>query len=500
MISLSKFLFGHHETSAGFLNESVIHEAVRVGDYSKAINAISKLLNKYSIFLSPVSSSIEIEGKHYMSFTAMAFKGSGDVPGALINWSADSKSADIASIAFTSNMMAAMNARNFGEEYKYELVVPMVGVSIAKCTDLIKRVLTGDISMDEKSIKEWLGDALITEATDPALQKEINNTKMKLNSARKRGNQELVSKHEARLHELLDKKLELGTNVTVRAVVDSTITKAEEELEERVDPETRFEDMRRYIGGVLKGIRPLALLCGAPGVGKTFRVMRDIKSMGKEMGRDYVLCKGKVTAPQLYKSFFMAQEKGQFVVFDDCDSIFDDANTINILKAAFDSGEERWISWRTSTGVEMDDSDPDEYMIIQKYGLEQNRNGKYKLPSIFEFKGGGIIITNLRAGMIDTAVRNRALICDLDFTVNEILDLVRGVMPFIRPDDLDDRSKAKALKYLERMVDEGKSVEISIRSFATCAEIYTFGAPDKDAERMISEQMRLQVARGGKRY
>ena len=488
-----------------FLSQPNVTEAVRVGDYGKAINTISKLLNKYSIFLSPVSSSIEMEGKHYMSFTAMAFKGSGDVPGALINWSADSRSAEIASIAFTSNMMAAMDARNFGEEYKYELVVPMVGVSIAKCTDLIKRVLIGDISMDEKSIKEWLGDALISEAmvqeaTDPALQKEINNTKMKLNSARKRGNQELVAKHEARLHELLDKKLELGTNVTVRAVVDSTITKAEEELEERVDPETRFEDMRRYIGGVLKGIRPLALLCGAPGVGKTFRVMRDIKSMGKEMGRDYVLCKGKVTAPQLYKSFFMAQEKGQFVVFDDCDSIFDDANTINILKAAFDSGEERWISWRTSTGVEMDDSDPDEFEIIQKYGLEQNRNGKYKLPSIFEFKGGGIIITNLRAGMIDTAVRNRALICDLDFTVTEILDLVRGVMPFIRPDDLDDRSKAKALKYLERMVDEGKSVEISIRSFATCAEIYTFGAPDKDAERMISEQMRLQVARGGKRY
>lgn len=500
MISLSKFLFGGHGSTDTSLNESVIIEAVRVGDYGKAINTISKLLNKYSIFLSPVSSSIEMEGKHYMSFTAMAFKGSGDVPGALINWSADTRSAEIASIAFTSNMMAAMDARNFGEEYKYELVVPMVGVSIAKCTDLIKRVLTGDIAIDGKSIKEWLGDALITEATDPALQKEINNTKMKLNSARKRGNQELVAKHEARLHELLDKKLELGTNVTVRAVVDQTIKQAEAELEERVDPETRFEDMRRYIGGVLKGIRPLALLCGAPGVGKTFRVMRDIKSMGKEMGRDYILCKGKVTAPQLYKSFFMAQEKGQFVVFDDCDSIFDDANTINILKAAFDSGEERWISWRTSTGVEMDDSDPDEYMIIQKYGLEQNRNGKYKLPNIFEFKGGGIIITNLRAGMIDTAVRNRALICDLDFTVTEILDLVRGVMPFIRPDDLDDRSKAKALKYLERMVDEGKPVEISIRSFATCAEIYTFGAPDKDAERMISGQMRLQVARGGKRY
>ena len=129
-----------------------------------------------------------------------------------------------------------------------------------------------------------------------------------------------------------------------------------------------------------------------------------------------------------------------------------------------------------------------------------DNKGRFFYPKELETKGGMIIITNMNAGQIDTAIKNRALLCDLNFTTDEVLDIVRKLSPKIKLDVLSKESKEKALAYLQELADKKAPMEISIRSFTLVAGLYSSNAPEAAIQRRIREQMKLQFARGGKKY
>ena len=181
---------------------------------------------------------------------------------------------------------------------------------------------------------------------------------------------------------------------------------------------------------------------------------------------------------------------------DDCDSVFKDGDAINLLKAAFDSSDERWVSWNISSPIPM----PTELAEVCDDAVWNENKNRWEYPKEFLYEGGGIVITNFNAGQIDTAIRNRALICDLSFTVQEVLDLIRGLAPKIGVGVVSTEAKERALDYLQYLADRKAPVELSIRSFTLCAELYMSDAPEKSIRRMINEQMRLQFARGGHKY
>jgi hypothetical protein len=62
------------------------------------------------------------------------------------------------------------------------------------------------------------------------------------------------------------------------------------------------------------------------------------------------------------------------IVFDDCDSVFQDDLSLNILKAALDSGKKRRIYWNSDSAM------------LRREGV----------PDMFDFKGSCIFITNLQ--------------------------------------------------------------------------------------------------------
>ena len=180
------------------------------------------------------------------------------------------------------------------------------------------------------------------------------------------------------------------------------------------------------------------------------------------------------------------------------------AETItNLIKAATDSSDERIVSYGTSKPPIMSE---EEYMSLSPEdqeicGTMMIRNSVvYTYPKSFITKGSLIIITNRNAGQIDTAVRNRGLICDLEFTVEECLGLVKSIMPAIMPNKLSIEAKLKALKYLEDLAGNKSKMEISIRSFVTVSKVFEDVDDDGQAERMIKEQMRLQSLKGGRKY
>lgn len=285
---------------------------------------------------------------------------------------------------------------------------------------------------------------------------------------------------------------DLECSVKKNVSVSSTITgaaEAEKKIETaKSDPKTAFKEMQMYVKMVIKGIQPAVILCGAPGIGKTFRVKQQLKAAGYTMTADNTV-KGKCTPRQLYLTLYNNKGKGDIVLVDDADSLVGPKapeDCINILKAALDStadDEGRLVSYKVSGELKDDEGQP--------------------VPKSHYNKCGMIVITNYSVGQIDTALRNRAFTQSLDFSTKDLLQIIRDIMPNIESNRLSMTSKAKAMNYLEKLVEEGKPIEVSCRSFITCARIYENSEEDDDlglAEKMIAEQMRNQSLRGGKKW
>lgn len=83
---------------------------------------------------------------------------------------------------------------------------------------------------------------------------------------------------------------DLECSVKKNVSVSSTIAgaaEAEKKIESvKSDPKTAFKEMQLYVKMVIKGIQPAVILCGAPGIGKTFRVKQQLKAAGYTMTAD----------------------------------------------------------------------------------------------------------------------------------------------------------------------------------------------------------------------
>lgn len=178
--------------------------------------------------------------------------------------------------------------------------------------------------------------------------------------------------------------------------------------------------------------------------------------------------------------------KGDIVLIDDADGLVGPGapeDCINILKAALDStsdDEGRLINYGVSGKLVDDEGTP--------------------LPKKFYYNGGIIVITNYQAGSLDTALRGRSFIQDIHFTVEDILQRIKEVMPEIDSANLSAKSKIKAYDYLIELSNADAEMEVSIRTFCICAKIFetASGDPDfdeDDVKSMIKEQMKLQAQR-----
>ena len=149
---------------------------------------------------------------------------------------------------------------------------------------------------------------------------------------------------------------------------------------------TRFETLDTMTHAVCDGIVRGMIVSGPPGIGKSFGVeqilevyesMHSLKTeaAGKnsKLFNKTEVVKGSVTPIGLYQTLYNMKDKGDIVVFDDCDTVLLDDVSLNMLKAALDSGSKRTISWKSESAA------------LKREGI----------PDRFEFKAGVIFITNL---------------------------------------------------------------------------------------------------------
>lgn len=248
------------------------------------------------------------------------------------------------------------------------------------------------------------------------------------------------------------------------------------------DPDTIFEDIDAYVDMVIKRIQPSLIICGLPGVGKTHNVTKRIKSNGlveiepmnfpddaslkdlkdmnidplEETNGDWVHIKGASTAYMMYVNLFKYKDK--LIVFDDCDSVFKDKDGINVLKGALDSGAKRIISWASKS-------------TMSKNAIA---------PPRFEFKGRIIFISNLSMEKIDSAVRSRSFVVDINLKREDVIKRIKTILPHIGSDlevPLKMEAKERALSFLADAVNNGDEIEISIRTLVNFAKIAQSGIP-----------------------
>ena len=287
-------------------------------------------------------------------------------------------------------------------------------------------------------------------------------------------------------------KMRLSKGIDVSLETTPEEIQAQEKLEkEGKDPKQAFKEMAVYVKTVISGLQPGVIICGAPGVGKTYRVMKQLEAAGYRDGHNMEIIKGKATARQLYLSLYNYKQKGNILVIDDADALVGPKapeDCINMLKAALDSTsteEGRKVSYRV-TGTLYDDD-----------GVE--------IPKTLYYKGGVIVITNYSAGQLDTALRGRTFVQELDFSNEQLLQVIEDIIDSLGGGLISMRSKTKALNYLKELAHSGADMEISVRTFNTCARLFAVcendpDMSDEDVESMIKEQMKNQSLRGGQKF
>lgn len=335
---------------------------------------------------------------------------------------------------------------------------------------------------------QWINETELEDRKKEVYAKMKANTDPDIGKALYKEYRQILNAIKGGATSLEDLECSVKKNVSVSSSIPGA-AEAQKKIEiAKSDPKTAFKEMQLYVKMVIKGIQPAVILCGAPGIGKTFRVKQQLKAAGYTMTADNTV-KGKCTPRQLYLTLYNNKGKGDIVLVDDADSLVGPKapeDCINILKAALDStsdDEGRLVSYKVSGELKDDEGVP--------------------VPKSHYNKCGMIVITNYSVGQIDTALRNRAFTQSLDFSTKDLLEIIREIMPNIESNRLSMTSKAKAMNYLEKLVEEGKPIEVSCRSFITCARIYENAEDDEAlqlAEKMIAEQMRNSAIRGGKKF
>ena len=121
-------------------------------------------------------------------------------------------------------------------------------------------------------------------------------------------------------------------------------------------------------GTIQKNVRAM-VVTGAPGVGKTYTV----ENILEHSGTKHEIVRGTLSAINLYKLAYRNRKAGNVVVLDDADSIFNDEDALNLLKALCDTSSVRRVSWMKESHALLDDD----------------------VPQQFEFDGAIIFISNL---------------------------------------------------------------------------------------------------------
>lgn len=159
---------------------------------------------------------------------------------------------------------------------------------------------------------------------------------------------------------------------------------------------------------------------------------------------------GHVTPLAMYNDLYKYRGAGDVSVFDDCDAVFVNGQSLNILKAATDTRPDRKISWNSSS--------------------------RLAEVSEYEYKGSIVILTNLNMRHpCYSAILDRVFYYDLALTPAEKIVRIK----IIAENDYiaDELDVHLAINWLLQNYERIES-QLSIRTFIKLIELIQFSSSD----------------------
>lgn len=217
-----------------------------------------------------------------------------------------------------------------------------------------------------------------------------------------------------------------------------------------IDIKEKWELVILTLETVLLGNTSGVVVTGSPGMGKTFTILETLNNLGFQKDEDYVFFQGaKITLTQFYKILYENADK--MIIFDDSDSVFRDADGINMMKAALDTTSGRNITYKSPAIDAM------------------------KLPDTFKFTGKIIFISNLAMNDIDKALRSRSLIMDLHMTRQQKLDdIMNKYLIMGKETSLTQDEKTTVINFLQVFMEKNpeKPEQLDLRTILKLYDIY----------------------------
>ena len=247
--------------------------------------------------------------------------------------------------------------------------------------------------------------------------------------------------------------------VPVQKVLTETDAQIVERLRERFHI---LDDMTRACkAGKVRAM----IVSGPPGVGKSFGVEAVLSkhdvfaNVANDMKlKKYEVVKGAMSALGLYAKLFAFKDEKSILVFDDCDSVLLDDLSLNILKAALDTSNQRFICWNTDS------------RLLRQEGI----------PDRFEFKGGAIFITNIKFSNVRSkklkdhleALESRCHY--LDLTIDSEREKMLRIKQIVGDGMLEKyKFTAEEQKDIIDFIDSNKKIlrELSLRTVLKAADL-----------------------------
>lgn len=233
----------------------------------------------------------------------------------------------------------------------------------------------------------------------------------------------------------------------------------------------------RNISRLIQTGQPKSMLAyGTGGVGKTFTLEQVLDrenvrlyQTGMDMSPDdydAIKITGSTSKTGLWRKLF--ENKDKLIIFDDCDSLWDDSDCVNWLKGALDSSGDGTINYDTGDRVrltkrsspveDVDDDDEDE---------EDEDSGPEFAPTEFQFKGKVIFISNLTSVQLvkkgaGALVESRCLAIDLTMNLEQTMQKMAKIKNNVTIKDnkgnqvpgITQEDRDTAFDFLENMKDK----------------------------------------------
>ena len=224
---------------------------------------------------------------------------------------------------------------------------------------------------------------------------------------------------------------------------------------------TRFNMLQDMTKAVKKGNVRAMIVSGPPGVGKSHGVeeVLDRYAMLEQLGarKTHQVIKGAMSPIGLYCKLYNMADAGNVVVFDDCDSIFQDDLSLNILKAALDSKGKRMIHWNTDS------------FKLRNEGV----------PDCFEFKASAIFITNMKFDKVKGKLKEHLEALEsrchyMDLTIDSERDKMLRIRQVIQDGMLNaytltDEVKEAIVDFVD--INKNRLRELSLRTVLKVADL-----------------------------